>query len=75
MDFLVKKLKNGLREHLENKNPADDIGNTPLHLAAKYGCLEIVKYIADHLEDKNPADHWANTPLHLAARKGNLKIV
>ena len=42
--------------HLEDKNPAKNDGQTPLQIAAQEGNLEIVKYIVNHLEDKNPAD-------------------
>ena len=51
-------------------------GDTPLHLAAYHGHLQIVKYLIeeDHFlnECKNK---YRNTPLHRAARQGKLDIV
>ena len=60
--------------HLEDKNPADNEGWTPLHIAAQERHLEIVKYISQHLEDKNPAKNDGKTPLCLAAKKDNWKL-
>ena len=60
--------------HLENKNPADNEGLTPLHFAASNGHMNIVKYIAEHLEDKNPSTNDGWTPLHSAAYDGHLEI-
>ena len=55
-------------EFSDEKNPADDIGVTPFHLAAKMGRLEIYKLIFDHLDDKNPRDEEGKTPLHWAVQ-------
>ena len=50
-------------------NPANENGETPLHLAAKNGHLEICKLILDGLgKTKNPVDKKGRTPLHHAAR-------
>ena len=52
-----------------NKNPKDIIGNTPLHIAAYNGQLEICRFIVQNVEDKNPKNHQGRTPLHNAAYK------
>ena len=54
-------------DNVEDKNPSDSIGDTPLHRAAMGGHLAIVKYIMDNIEDKSPKDQEGNTPLHYAA--------
>ena len=52
-------------------------GQTPLHLAAKYGHLNVVKYIfIDGAGcDPSPRDELGRTPLYLAAEYGQLKVV
>ena len=60
---------------LEDKNPADNHGKTPLHVAASNGKAEVVKYLVPLLSDKNPKTNCGDTPLHSAAGKGHLDIV
>ena len=38
------------------KNPADNKGETPMHLAAQMNRLEICQLIMDNLNNKNPSD-------------------
>ena len=59
---------------MEDKNPADDEGWTPLHIASIEGYLDMVKYISQDLEDENPADNEGDTPLDIAAQKGYLEV-
>ena len=40
-------------DKIEDKNPADLKGRTPLHIAAKNGYLAVCELIMDELEDKN----------------------
>ena len=54
-------------KNIDNKNPTDNNGKTPLHMAAQCGFLDICKLIMKNVEDKNPADYSGETPLHLAA--------
>ena len=64
-------------ERVSDKNPANEAGYTPLHLAAIQGHLNICKLIIEHREvsDKNPSNrHNGRTPLHLAASNGKLEI-
>ena len=64
-------------KYLKNKNPADTLGTTPLHIAARNGYIDVVTYIARHLKDKNPAedDFFGEIPLHGACKYGHLEIV
>ena len=51
-------------------------GLTPLHVAAKYGHLETIKFIVPKLQDKNPIEENGNNyPLNLAAIYGHLDVV
>ena len=49
------------------KNPKDIEGNTPLHVAARKGNLEVFLLIKEKVEDINPKNGHGNTPLHRAA--------
>ena len=64
---------------IEDKNPHDATGITPLHISVEQSNFRIVKLILDNLQstpfyNPNPADSDGETPLHLAARRGNFDI-
>ena len=61
-------------DNVEDKEPKDNNGRTPLHHAAKYGHLEVCKLIIGEIEDKNPTDTAGWTPLHCAAQNGYEEI-
>ena len=54
----------------------NDMEETPIHLAAKYGYGKLVRVIAHEEKDtlKDVDDHF-RTPLHLAASGGHLQTV
>ena len=56
--------------------PGGQYGRTPLHYAAEFGHLHIVKCLIDEL-GCNPSclDEDRRTPLHCAAMKGHMGIV
>ncbi|XP_066251556.1 putative ankyrin repeat protein RF_0381 [Euwallacea similis] len=56
-------------------NVKDNHGQTPLHIAARSGSLNIVKYLINKSADINAKDKYDNTPLHLAADTGEFDIV
>ena len=57
-----------------HKNPIDNNGLTPFHLAAAIGNLKICQMIIEKVEVKNPEKNDGNTVLHTAGKKGNLEI-
>ena len=61
-------------ENVDDKNPADLKGITPLHLAAKHPTTNFVKYIMNNIRDISPKDHNGNTPLHFAAYSEQLFV-
>ena len=59
---------------VDNKNPADVDGKTPLYYATLEGHYEICKLILENISDKNPASNDGVTPLHLAAQYSHSRI-
>lgn len=81
---LVTRLLNGrIRLDLEAEyetctegDPEENNGSTPLQLAARYGHLEVVKYLTTKGANINSEDASNNfSPLFLASREGHLKVV
>ena len=60
---------------LEDKNPKDNHGWTPLHSAAQYGHLEICKLICRIVNEKNPKSNGGYTPIGLATIHGKSKVL
>ncbi|HEY6438199.1 MAG TPA: ankyrin repeat domain-containing protein, partial [Ignavibacteriaceae bacterium] len=55
---------------------ANNHGYTPLHRAARYGHLDVVKYLVEQKgADVNAVNKYGYTPLHRAARYGHLDVV
>ena len=72
-----------LFENAEDKNPRDVDGQTPLHIAAENGCLDICELILKDpgVKDKNPGlgnrvdrSLKGETPLHLAAKGSYFEV-
>ena len=60
----------------DRKEPRNLRGETALHIAAKNGQLEIVKYLMDQKTiDKEPKNNKGETPLDLAKENGHGDIV
>ena len=58
-----------------DKNPMDENGWTPFHLAAKHGHEEVCQLIMENIPEINPPGcNSKATPLHLAAWNGHLSI-
>ena len=62
------------KRHVNEKNPSNIWGNTPLHYAATEGHFEVVTAFLKEEIDISVKDHLGDTPLHLAARQGHLEI-
>jgi ankyrin repeat protein len=50
-------------------------GETPLHEAAKYGQLDVLRFLVEHKADVNARQYDGATPLHFAAGFGELETV
>ena len=48
---------------------------TPLHMAAYEGFLDIFKYIVEHVTDKNPSNNDGETPFHYALENDRYNVV
>ena len=59
---------------IEDKNPKNNNGETPLHSASFNGNVEIVEEILKNVIDKSPFDRFRQTPLHNAALTGRFDI-
>ena len=76
----VKEIKNLISYdtyyRLEEKNPVNMVGMTPLHGAAMNGHLDVYKLLIGYAIDKNPPMNYHTnwTPLHYAAYHGHLEI-
>ena len=53
----------------------DDMGITPIYIAAYNGHTEIVKILATLTDNPNAPDEYGFTPIHCAARNGCTEIV
>ena len=47
----------------------------PIHLAANFGSIDIVKFLASYIENLNIPTAKGATPIFLAAEKGHFKVV
>ena len=61
-------------QNVNEKNPKNCEGFTPLHLAAKRGKATICELIMKNIADKNPKASDGSTPLHEAAKENHLDV-
>ena len=69
---------NLLFEHLTFFNDLlqpDEIGDTLLHFAAKYGCINVMKVLAPLTQNLNIQNQNLLTPMAMAVKKGKVRIV
>ncbi len=70
----VAAVKKYLAEGADTNRQAGQWGNTPLHEAAFWGHVEIVKLLTREEVDVDAKDYYGCTPLHDAAEYGHLEI-
>ena len=56
-----------VKKNVNEKNPENEVGITPLHNAALSGRFDIFQLIFENAENQNPVDFFGETPLHKAA--------
>ena len=61
-------------ENVEDKNPPENTGMTPLHVAAMFGNFDICKLILENIHVMNPPTTDGCTPFGLALSMWNLRI-
>ena len=54
---------------VDDNNPKDNNGKTPLHMAAMFGRSDVFKYMTENVDEKNPRDDAGNTPQVLDQRR------
>ena len=64
---------------MNDKNPADKNGNTPLHLACENGNLDICRLLLNSVKEAsgaaaNPANFDGVTPLQIADQSGDVEL-
>ena len=57
---------------VDDKNPKDKSGLTPLHLAAAYGSIGLCRLILKNVNERNPKTNQGMTPLDFADRHYNI---
>lgn len=63
-DNNIEKVKEFLESPNLTPNSRDQNGYTPIHAAAEYAHLDLLKYLIDHGGDVNVKDSDGDTPLH-----------
>ncbi|CAF0705929.1 unnamed protein product [Brachionus calyciflorus] len=63
-------VKNGVSLNSQNKN-----GETPLHIASRYGCIELVRILCEYGANLDIQDDQLETALHVACWNGFPEIV
>ena len=70
--FEVCKL---ILDNVQDKNPKDDYGVTPLHFAAQNDYSKVCLLILKNVQEKNPKCQKGKTPLHFALEMDSWKYV
>jgi uncharacterized protein len=56
-------------------NQKNVVGDTPLHIAASWGNVEMIEALLDHGADVNAPGEHGLTPVHIAAEEDNFEAV
>ena len=60
---------------VDNKNPSNELGYTPLHWAAEFDHIDICKLILAKIKNKSPISNDGKTPLDLAHDNNCVEII
>jgi ankyrin repeat protein len=71
---ICKFIMNANKDNKNAKTFTNTNGVTTLHLAARYGHLDLCRFIIQNLSDKSPKSIEGWTPFHEAASSGHLKV-
>ena len=73
--FLVREGFTAIAENLGvDVNQTNTYGETPLHVAAKFGKFDVAQLLLDRGADVNKARNYGVTPLYIAAERGQLAV-
>lgn len=79
LSCIVWRIKVVWKQKKIDLNVENRRGETPLHLAASGGNLEVIKYVVEtkkfNFNVKTYQNSGYNTPLNYAAQEGHLKVV
>ncbi|XP_015765476.1 PREDICTED: transient receptor potential cation channel subfamily A member 1 homolog [Acropora digitifera] len=78
VDFLLSQFLLQDRKGKALVEEYDKYENTPLHVAAKKGFVQIIQFLLQDRKGKalvEEYDKYENTPLHVAAKKGFVQII
>lgn len=64
-----------LQDNPDELEARDGINNTPLHVAASMGQIELAEVLLEHGADVNSRGDSGQTPLHYAAKEQNTEVV
>ena len=72
---MVRELADAVHQFYDKRTSKNDDVWAPLHIAAKYGNLNLAQAIIEKVGDKNPKNKVGFTPLHIAAKNRQLHLV
>jgi len=64
-----------LLDHNADVHMGNNSGDTPLHVAASYGSLEVAGILLECKVEVNSRNHDGSTPLHFASSSGHPNVV